>query len=359
MSCSKIWNLFRFLSFFICCSVNAQAYQVLGIGAPCIDYLINVDQNYVLAGARGGSQLMNWKEIEGMVHSFHGQGVIMTAGGSCANTIRGLANLGEECAFFGKMGSDDWGRQFVGNLRKQHIIPLCLASETCRTQVCLCVITEDGDRTMRCDPGASVEITADDLYPELFQDVSLLHLEGYSLYVKDPQFVPTVMKMAKEAGVLIAFDLGSFELVNLMKDRIMDLLKNYVDIVFANADEVKALTGKNPEEGCKILKDLCSIAVIMMGKDGCLVGSGSEIYYCPGNPVVAKDTTGAGDLFASGFLHGFLNHLPLDMCGYYGNLIGAAVVEVYGAQIPSNKWKELHKILNPDIDPILKRISSR
>jgi sugar/nucleoside kinase (ribokinase family) len=116
-----------------------------------------------------------------------------------------------------------------------------------------------------------------------------------------------------------------------------------VDIVFANSDEVRALTGLGPIEGCKVLKELCPIAVVMTGKEGCIVGSGSNMITSPGHKVDVVDTTGAGDLFVSGFLHGVLEDLPLDACAMYGNMTGAAVVGVYGAEISNSKWNEIRE----------------
>jgi sugar/nucleoside kinase (ribokinase family) len=194
---------------------------------------------------------------------------------------------------------------------------------------------------MRCYPGAANEIESHELNPSLFKGVNLVHIEGYMLYAKDKIFVPEAMRCAKEAGATISFDLSSYDLIRLQKEKIIEILNNYVDIVFANEDEVKELTGQEPLEGCAVLKQICPIAVVMVGPKGCIVGSGEMLHHSSAFPVKALDTTGAGDLFASGFLHAYLNGLPLKVCALIGNMVGGAVCEVYGAEIPKQKWNSL------------------
>jgi sugar/nucleoside kinase (ribokinase family) len=323
------------------CQATAYEYKVLGIGAPCMDILISAEENFIDSlGEKGGSKLVEWSFVDKVLNQYSSHAVIAT-GGSCANTIKGLASLGHRCAIYGKLGNDEMGKRFFNKMTSLGILPLVDISVQSATQVCLCFISPDGDRTMRCHAGASIELSSLDLSPQLFQNVSLVHIEGYSLYTQDPEFVPVAMQMAKQQGALISFDLSSFELVKKYKEKILHLLKNYVDIVFANGDEVKTLTGLPPEEGCEFLKNICPIAVVMVGKNGCFVGSDSGILHSEAFEAQVLDTTGAGDLFASGFLHGILEHLPLEECSHCGNKIGAAVIEVYGAEIPSAKWNKI------------------
>lgn len=347
---SRLWILFYCFTFLIINKGEANHYKVLGVGAPCIDILINVENEIIEAvGAKGGSVPVDTHYIQDILGRLHDKNKILATGGSCSNTIKGLASFGHVCGFYGKRGEDEYGEKYIENILKLGIVPLVDIVEDSHTQICLCLISPDGDRTMRCLPGAASEMKAHEVSPEIFKDVTLVHMEGYNLYMKDPSFAQTVMQMAKEQGAMISLDLSSFELVSLFKTKILELLNNYVDIVFANADEVKALTGLNPFEGCMALKELCPVAVVMAGKEGCIVGSGSTIITSPGRKVDVVDTTGAGDLFVSGFLHGMLKNLPLEACAIYGNMTGAAVVGVYGAEISSSKWNEIKKF-NPNMN---------
>lgn len=319
----------------------AQDYQVLGIGAPCIDVLIRVNDDFVHSlGFKGGSVQTDEFSFEDIMRQAREQRAHFVTGGSSSNTIKGLASFGHRCAMFGKMGRDENSHIYLDSLSRSGVIPLCLSSDGA-TQLCACLISNDGERTMRCYPGTANDISSEEIPVEIFQNVQLVHVEGYMLYAKDPFYVKTVMRLAKEAGAHVSFDLSSCELVKLKKDQLLELLETYVDIVFANADEVDALFGLNACEGCHALQKLSSIAVVMIGKDGCFVGKDSVISHCPGRFVEVVDTTGAGDLFASGFLHGFLQKVPLLECARLGNLAGSTVCGVMGAEIPPLKWREL------------------
>lgn len=316
--------------------------KVLGVGAPCMDIIIHVNEAFVKElGGKGGSQQTDMQSIHDTINRAEPHLVSFTPGGSCANSVKGLAGLGQDCSFFGKIGEDTFGEHFVKNLHHWDIESVIGKSTDHGTQICLCLITPDGERTMRCYSGASEDVNPDDLTPELFKDRALVMFEGYSLYIKDHRYIDKAMKLAKEEHALVSMDLSSFEVVKSFKDRINNLLENYVDIVFANSDEAKALTGLSSYEACEKMQEKCKIAIVMMGKNGCYVGSEGKIVHCPAFQCDVIDTTGAGDLFASGFLHGVLKGLPLDQCGHNGNSTGSAVCEMVGAEISAQKWIEV------------------
>lgn len=340
----KSIRFFCLVVYLICCRLEAKEFHVIGVGSPCMDVLVNVEDSFIQSlGNKGGSQQVDLETIHAIIDQTKWHTTRIVAGGSCANAIKGLAGFGHPCAFLGKIGDDDFGRQFVKNLKRWNIIPLISQSADSGTQVCLCLITADGERTMRCYPGASADVSSEELHSETFKNISLVHFEGYSLYGKDKNYVPKAMQLAKEHHALVSLDLSSFELVKIFKEKIEELLTNYVDIVFANADEVKALTGLDPYEGCVKLKEICPIAVVMMGKNGCYVGSGDNIIHSSAYPIHVLDSTGAGDLFASGFLHGILKKCPLEECARLGNKAGASVCETVGAEIPLHKWRDLRE----------------
>ncbi|MFQ5729094.1 MAG: carbohydrate kinase family protein, partial [Waddliaceae bacterium] len=178
-----------------------------------------------------------------------------------------------------------------------------------------------------------------DLDPAHFKNVNIVHIEGYSL--QNEKVTEKAMRLAKESGALVSLDLGSFEIVNQYKSTILGLLEKYVDLVFTNKDETLALTGFPPEKGCEQIKNLCEIAVVMIGKEGSWVGWGDETHRCPTFQVEAIDTTGAGDLFASGFLHALLEGKPAEECAKWGAITASTVVQVIGTEIPPEKWKQI------------------
>lgn len=312
--------------------------EVLGIGAPVIDYIIEVSEDFLdrFKGKKAGMEVVDYQTIEEMIKKSE---VIpeVFLGGSGANTIRGLANFGHACGFIGRIGKDSAGRKFSEGMKSLGIETQFLLPSTTPTAQVVCLITPDKERTMRAFLGASRELKLEDLEPRMFEGVNLVHLEGYNLL--KPGFTRRAMEMAREAGAKVSFDLGSFEVVESNVKMIRELLSRYISIVFANQQESYALTQVNPEHSCRLLKDLCEVAVILLGKEGCLVGKGNTLIASPAVCVPTPvDTTGAGDLFASGFLHGYLQGNTLEECAHFGALTGAAVIQVHGVEIPPPDW---------------------
>lgn len=325
----------------------SQNPDILGIGAPFVDHIIQVSEEYIsqLPGKKGGMWPVDYRTLTKIINS-SGSAPTLILGGSGANTIKGLANFGYRCALSGKIGTDEAGRKFLASMKSLGITSFLQPTHNPTSQV-VCLITPDKERTMRAFLGASEEMRGEDLDPRNFVGVRLVHIEGYSIMKEG--VAQRAMELAKSVGAKVSFDLGSFEVVKAYKKALIELLARYVDIVFSNQEETLALTGREPEKGCEVLRDICETAVILLGKEGCLVGQGTREVYCPAFKVDAVDSTGAGDLFASGFLHGVLQGCSLEECARYGALTGAAVVQVVGVDIPPQSWDEIkRKISKPE-----------
>ncbi|CUI15811.1 putative carbohydrate kinase, PfkB family [Candidatus Protochlamydia naegleriophila] len=324
--------------------IAKHPYRILGVGAACIDLLIPVKEDFLkhVPGEKGGAQAIDIEKLNHIIALSDLKPQVAT-GGSCANTIKGLASLGEKCGFLSHVGTDPLGEHFSNYTKGLGITGLFTYSSRPTARV-LCLITPDGQRTMRFFAGASQEMSNHYLHPDYFKDVKLVHIDSYSL--RNGEMVARVMQLAKEAGAKISIDLSSFEIVREYYPTLCELLPNYVDIVFANQDETKAMTGLNPYEGCQRLQEICSIAVVLMGKEGCLVGHQDRILHSPAFPAKVIDTTGAGDLFASGFLYGYQQGYSLEESARLGNRLGSAIVEIKGAELPEEKWKDIRKTLN-------------
>jgi sugar/nucleoside kinase (ribokinase family) len=178
------------------------------------------------------------------------------------------------------------------------------------------LVTPDGERTMRCLPGAGNDLTANDLHPNIFRTTKHVHFEGYALY--NYELVESAMRMAKENGATISFDLASFEVVRRHKNFILHILKSYVDIVFVNQNEAFALTELPPEDAALLISTYCPIAIILVGEKGSYLSSKDTHLHIPAQNVDVLDTTGAGDLYAAGFLHGYLQRRSLEKCAEWG-----------------------------------------
>lgn len=310
--------------------------EVVGVGALLADQIIKVGDNFLeqVQGKKGGMERTTPDLINRLIE-LSGSPSQIAPGGSAANVLRCLSHFGRLCALVSKTGSDEVARELAGDLANSHI---SLLGARCGlpTGRVLSIVTPDGQRTMRTYLGASSEWLPDDLDSRDFAGSRLVHIEGYTLL--HPGLSRRAMKLAKEAGAQISFDLSSFEVTARHKDEIIGLMTDYVDIIFANEDEARMLTGNPPQTSCSLMKDICRTAIVTMGPMGCWVGHEGSMYQCPAYPVDALDTTGAGDLFTGGFLHGMLDGLSLPECAHIGAVAGRAVVQLLGTTIPAESW---------------------
>jgi len=265
------------------------------------------------------------------------------AGGSAANTIHGLAALGVATGFVGKTGRDPLGDYFHRELVAAGVDTNLLPG-TSRTGTAIAFITPDSERTFATHLGAAVELTADEIADEVFPGYDLLHIEGY--LVQNHALVERAIRQAAAAGLKVSLDLASFNVVRENLDFIRRLVADYADLVFANEDESAAFTGeRDPLAAAAMMASHGAIAVVKLGDKGSLVRQGDQVIRVPVAPSRPLDTTGAGDLYAAGFLYGLISGLPLDRCGAAGSLLAARVIEVYGARIPPEQWPALREQL--------------
>ncbi|MBB63873.1 MAG: adenosine kinase [Waddliaceae bacterium] len=320
-----------------------SAAQILGIGGPLMDQIIAVDESFIaeLSGHKGGATLIDYPDLEQILRTKKTQ-LHSVPGGSAANTLKGLVQLGHSCTLFGRVGSDYWGNYYAEKITHFGVQAHFSSSSTPTGHV-ICFVTPDGQRTMRAYAGASMELSGDDLPLEIFQGKHLVHIEGYTLY--NANLTLRAMHLAKKAGAIVSFDLASFELVGRYKAELNRLIKDYVDILFCNAEEAKALLDLAPYEACEELSKYCQVAAVLLGADGAIIGDSTGIVHCPTKPVHAADTTGAGDLFACGYLHGYLNNQPKEICCSYGARTGAAVVQVIGTDLSPDVWESIRQDL--------------
>lgn len=311
-------------------------HDIIGVGGPILDQLLRISEQHLksVPGKKGGMEPIDYPTMQKIIAE-SGSIPLTVLGGSARNTLHGLTRLGESCAFIGMIGSDERGLEYRRMIETQGIHPILLESDT-PTATVLSLVTPDGERTMRTFQGASLEFRGHHLDKSLFQGAKLVHLEGYTLFNDD--LTETAMRYAQEVGAKVSFDLASFEIVRNFKDKVLHLLENYVDIIFANSEECFELTNAPNEQSCDFLAELCEVGVVLMGSRGCWVKKGDTKVYCPAYPVRPLDTTGAGDLFASGFLHAYSQGFSLEECGHYGAIAGRAVVQSIGAEIPHEKW---------------------
>lgn len=317
--------------------------KILGMGNALTDILFQIENDDLLMKlnlAKGGMQLIENVQSEQIKSHFSSSAATMATGGSASNTINGTAKLGAPSGFIGKISNDNIGKFFTDNSLENGVTPHMKISETSSGH-CTVLVSADSERTLCTYLGAASELYAEDLSPEVFKGYDFFHIEGY--LVQNHDLIRTALRIAKEAGLTTSIDLASFNVVRENLDFLHEITEKYVDITFANEDEAHVFTGKKPLEAVKDIAKLCKIAVVKIGKDGSYVQSGDEFHVIEPYLVKSVDTTGAGDLYASGFLYGLANDYPLDVCGKIGSFVSSKVVEVVGTKMSEETWNEIHK----------------
>jgi sugar/nucleoside kinase (ribokinase family) len=315
--------------------------SVLGIGNALVDVLVQLkDDSFLEANnlPKGSMQLVDKTAVDNLIRQIAHAGAKQTSGGSAANTMHGLAGLGCKSGYIGKVGNDYRGNLFENDLRQSKVNPTLLKSST-DTGVALSMISTDSERTFATFLGAAVELSAEDLLPQHFEGYDYLHLEGYLIFNKP--LVEKALEIAKSKNMKVSLDLASYNVVEANREYLLDLIEKSVDIVFANEMEAKALTGLEPEQAVEKISSISEIAIVKIGSQGSLIKSGDISFKA--EPIVAKaiDTTGAGDLYASGFLNGLCCDWPLEKCARLASFTAGKVVESIGAKISFNGWDEL------------------
>ena len=316
--------------------------KILGIGSALVDILTQIPDEQILQELnlpKGSMTYVDAKTSVEIGKKLTYLGNQMASGGSAANTMSGLAQLGVEAGFLSKIGEDEIGRFFEKQMTESHVKPLMLKSETPSGRV-QALVTADGERTFATCLGAAAEMCADDIKPELFDGWDIFYVEGY--LVANPTMLRKAVETAKAQGMTIAIDLASYNVVEESRDFLMELINNYVDIVFANEHEALALTGMEPENALHFIAEHSDIAVVKIGAKGAYIQRGNEIVTIPPMKADVVDTTGAGDMWAAGFLAGLVKGENLQKCGMMGAIVAKNIIEVVGAKMDSSRWEKIH-----------------
>jgi sugar/nucleoside kinase (ribokinase family) len=316
--------------------------KILGIGNALVDVMTLIDNDSVLEKfslPRGSMQLVDGEKsaiIKAGTQTFPRT---MASGGSAANTIHGLAMLGVPSGFIGSIGNDETGDFFENDFRKAGVNTI-LHRRSTPTGTAVALVTPDSERTFATHLGAAVELNAGDLTPASFKGYDILYIEGYLIY--NMPLITEACRIAKQNKMKVALDLASY---NVVETNLGNFKKIVEDILFANEEEAKAFTGMDAETALYRLSDMCETAVVKVGSEGSWMKRGEEVIKIGTIQVTSKDTTGAGDLYASGFLYGMANGEPLEKCGLYGAILAGNVIEIIGARLNDNKWDEIKRLI--------------
>lgn len=322
--------------------------KIVGLGNALVDVLATLKDDTLLDEMglpKGSMQLIDDAKLQQINAKFSQMKTHLATGGSAGNAILGLACLGAATGFVGKVGNDQYGEFFRENLQKNNIEDKLLTSETLPSGVASTFISPDGERTFGTYLGAASSLRAEELTLEMFKGYSYLFIEGY--LVQDHDMILHAIELAKTAGLQICLDMASYNIVANDLEFFTQLINKYVDIVFANEEEAKAFTGKEPEEALRLIGKKCSIAIVKVGANGSYLRKGTEEVKVSAIPVEkVVDTTGAGDYFASGFLYGLTCGYSLEKCAKIGSILSGNVIQVIGTTIPQERWDEIKLNIN-------------
>lgn len=314
---------------------NAR-YDVTGIGNAIVDIIGRCDDAYLkkIGADKGSMRLVDADTIKDI---YSGMGPAMEmSGGSAANTIAGIASFGGKSGFIGKVADDEFGRIFTHDIRSIGVTfssaPVANKEPTSRS---LILVTPDGERTMNTFLGISTDLDHGQIDNDLIRDSAIIYLEGYLFDRPDAKAAfRAALAEAKKANRKVALTLSDGFCVDRHRAEFLDLMRSGVDILFANESEIKSLyeTADFDTAADKVRHDTKLAVLTRSAKGSLILNEGHPTNIAPERVDEVVDTTGAGDLYAAGFLFGYAKGYALDICGKLASLSAAEVISHVGAR---------------------------
>tara|TARA_R110000868_G_scaffold147244_11_gene368601 strand:- start:3291 stop:4283 length:993 start_codon:yes stop_codon:yes gene_type:complete len=309
-------------------------FDVAGIGNALVDVIANADDAFLAAQGiqKGGMTLIDADRAD-TLYGAMGE-AIESSGGSCANTIAGLASLGGKGAFFGKVKNDQLGEVFVHDIKALGgAFPASIATSGAPTGRCLVLVTPDAQRSMSTFLGAAQNLTANDIDAEVIKASAVTYMEGY-LWDQPgaKEAFLKAAKIARDAGRVVSLTLSDSFCVDRYRSEFQKLAKEEVDLLFANEDEILSLYQvKTFDEALARVRQDCKFAAVTRSEKGAVIVADNVVYEVAAEKISKLvDTTGAGDLFAAGFLYGLARGYEPARCGRFGAMAAAEVISHYG-----------------------------
>ena len=307
--------------------------EVLGIGNAIVDILCKVDETFLDKHSltKSTMKLIEEKEFRSLLSSLNIEQTI--SGGSVANSIVGLSQLGNKVGFIGKVNSDELGQKYEDGLVKENVEYLySKKNETLPTGTCLILITPDSERTMCTFLGTAGKINENDIDAKVIKKSKITFLEGYLWDEGEPK---TAFNKAINNSKKVAMSLSDLFCVERHKSNFLDLVKNKLDITFANEQEISSLIdAKNFEEVISFCQQVGKLIIITRGEKGSIAINNEQVIECQSEKnLKIVDLTGAGDLFAAGYLHGYINNFTVLDSLKKGTELSSQIIQKLGARI--------------------------
>jgi sugar/nucleoside kinase (ribokinase family) len=321
--------------------------NLLGMGNALIDVLAKLENDNLLQDLhlpKGSMSLVDEPTRTRIFDKISGLHLKMTTGGSVGNTTKALAKLKVPVGFIGKLGEDEHAAFYMSEFAAAGVNNHFIQEPGKPSGSALALISPDGERTFGTYLGVAAELSAQEIEASVIQQYTHFYMEGY--LVQNHELIENTLRTAKALGLTTAIDLASYNVVEAEKTFIHLLIDKYVDIVFANEEEAKALTGKEPEEAAREMAERVQIAVVKAGPNGSYVVSGTETIHVPVEKMKPVDSTAAGDYYAAGFFYGLSQGHSLKQSAEWGSLLATEIIQVVGTHLPEATWQRIQLALN-------------
>ena len=308
--------------------------KILGIGNAIVDVICKVNNSFIEQNNLTKSTMklfFDENEFKNLLTNLKIEKTV--SGGSVANSIVGLSQLGDQVGFIGKVSDDDFGGKYEEGLKKENVEYFySKKKEELPTGTCLILVTPDSERTMCTYLGTAGKINEDDVDSDVIKKSEIIFLEGYLWDEGEPK---KAFDKAINNANKVAMSLSDLFCVDRHKPHFLNLVKNKLDITFANEQEITSLIGaKKFDEVINFSKQLNKLVIVTRGQKGAVAVNGDEVFECDKQKnLKIIDLTGAGDLFAAGFLHGYINKLSTKECLEKGTEMSSRVIQQIGARL--------------------------
>jgi len=325
-------------------------YDLVGIGNALVDIEVHVEDAFIEEKSliKGGMKLSTAEEQTEMLNALSEKPTKIASGGSAANTVHGISVLGSSGYYLGRVANDNYGQHYTEDMRVCGVGFPGIGADTHGTGTCVVMITPDTERTMLTHLGISSSLHSDNVDETIVRNAKMVYIEGYLWTGEETRNAALKMaEIAKSDGIPVAFTLSDAFVVNTFKESLIDFIRWNVNILFCNEVEALAMTGAaNHESAFETLRGMADTVFMTLGSKGSWAGNNQTKEIVGVFPTIPVDTTGAGDLYAAGALHGITKDYSLKESAILGAYCAAQVVSHMGPRMPVHSHTDATKILN-------------
>ena len=334
-----------------CDYMKQQEHRVYGIGNPLIDIIVSVEEQDItdLGIHKGTMALISKNRMEELLLLSKERQTSYSCGGSCPNTIIALASLGVDATLAGKVGDDENGVIYRTRLKELGVHDELVVTKEEMTGSTVILITPDSERSMNTFLGANRLYAEADVVEQTVAQADFFHFTGYMWDTQSQQSaIMKALRIAKSNQTVVSFDLADPFAVGRYREPFIKLIAEYCDIVFANREEARILFDNyDPYECCRSMGKLCRTAIVKNGKKGSYISHEGKVISIPvKGPVIPVDTTGAGDVYAAGFLYGQYHHYSIEESGIIASILAGEIITQRGAQFSNERAVHLKQLLD-------------